>query len=151
MKQWCYTTAHHISHYTVGLLGKISNGPAFCVCTGVARWMVNVSDVIACFSNPPVYRVSRPQQHYFWKGHVTQRSSHRTSTSTLSSAAINSSLLLEPIIRQAQICETEGKWQKWNPAPATHGCIKADSNPANTSSLYLPVKICLSFSHLVQH
>lgn len=109
MKQWCYTTAHHISHYTVGLLGKISNGPAFCVCTGVARWMVNVSDVIACFSNPPVYRVSRPQQHYFWKGHVTQRSSHRTSTSTLSSAAINSSLLLEPIIRQAQICETEGK------------------------------------------
>lgn len=38
--------------------------------------------------------------------------------------------------QKAQISETEGKRQRWSPAPRTHGCIKARFNPANTSSLW---------------
>lgn len=81
------------------------------------------------------------------RDHVTHRSSHRTSASALSgpfsffffffpssSSSINSSLSFRPIIRQVQITETEAKWQKWDPAPATHGCIKARLSPAKTSS-----------------
>lgn len=60
----------------------------------------------------------------------TQRSNHRTSTSTpFFPSSVKSFLLLQSIIRRVRINETEVKWQKCKPEPATHGGIKASFTP----------------------
>lgn len=96
---------------------------------------------------PPVHRVSRPRQEALLEERPCDPPSSQSRDSMANPHFPLFSLLLQsicpfslqPVIRRAEICETEGKWQNWNPAPATHsGGIKAGTarpGPASTRPL----------------
>lgn len=135
-------------------------GQTWTLCTAAARPTLNVCDVEAAVMLEPTRRhrtacldldrTTTMQGHHVTRGSQSRELHYCIRTFRpffFPSSSINLSLSLQTIIRRAEICETERKWQNWNPAPATHGAIKGSGGPASTRPLFEQICLFQSFSH----